>query len=118
VSLVRAWWTLVRLIWWSLLFHVSRRRELRRIYRRRLVRTLAGRIGVFDDDMERLSPMALTCWLGACLAARSAIRYPLRAKRKRIASFGGQTARIALLAAYLAWSWMARDIELGWGAEG
>ncbi len=118
VARMREWRTLVQLIWWSLLLHASKHKHKRRRYRKHLVITLAQRLGPFEPDLERFSPVALSCWLGACLAARSTVRSPLRSTVARIA---GRTIGVALVAAYLAWRWFGRDgndISEGVGSQG
>jgi hypothetical protein len=114
---VRQWWTLTRLIWWSLLWHASKRKDRRRLYRRRLVTALAARVALFEEDIERFSPVALSCWLGACLAARSGVRRPVGPSGRKARPFA-KTSGIAVMAAYYAWRWMGRDARAEMTLEG
>lgn len=106
---MRTLFTLVRLLWWSVLWHGARRGgRHRRLYREKVVRALMDRYqaNAAWTDPVRLKAPLLSLWLGATLAARSA---PTR---------GGPTAhgrslRAALRAALLAWRWLGPRGDLG-----
>jgi hypothetical protein len=111
----KAWWVLAQLIWWSLLLHGSKQKSRRRRCRQKLADVLARYSG---GDEGQLPPataaMVSSLWLGASLAARSALRRPLGSKRLKgaririqVFGFAGRTAAVSVLAAYLAWRWLA-----------
>ncbi len=109
-------WTLARLVWWSILWHASRHRDRRRGYRRRVISALVHRWSLLDANMDPWSPAnaaaVLSLWLGSCLAARSLLRNSVRGRlaggvRGRLVRILGHTGGDAVMAAYLAWRWVA-----------
>ena len=86
------------------------------MYRRRVITALVHRWSLLDASMDPWSPtnasVALSLWLGACLAARSALRNSIRGRlahgaRGPLVRILGHTGGGAVMAAYLAWRWVA-----------
>ncbi|POB09801.1 hypothetical protein [Sulfobacillus sp. hq2] len=108
--------SLLRLMWWSLRLGWSKNKEGRRKARRRIWAMLEAR-------WMRLVPEAVpgdtsgvtrAVWLGAALASRSLIRYPLLPRKLKsrliwLVRLVGRNNGKALVTAYLAWAWM-RDV--------
>lgn len=100
--------TLIRILWWSVLWNRARRGgRRRRMYREKLVRALLDRYQANTawSDPVRLQAPLLSLWLGATLAARSA--------PSRRPTAHGRGFRAAVRAAFLAWRWLGPRGGLG-----
>ncbi|WP_051351253.1 hypothetical protein [Sulfobacillus thermosulfidooxidans] len=106
--------SLWRLMWWSLRLSWSKNKEGRRRARKHIWAML-------ENQWTKLVPEAVpgqvsgvthAVWLGAALASRSLVRYPLLPKRLKtrliwLFRLVGRTNGKALVTAYLAWVWLS-----------
>lgn len=108
--------SLVRLIWWSMRLAWSSNKKSRRRLRQRIWGSLAERWRSFVPDTKPGSDIAMgqAVWLGASLAARSLVRYPILPKPLTwrltwLTRIVGKTNGKAIVSAYLSWKWL-RDM--------
>lgn len=105
--------SLVWLIWWSVRLAWARNKVSRRRFREHIWHSLACRWRTFIPDTSPGSEMAIVraIWLGASLASRSLVRYPLLPSRLKsrlvwLLRILGRTNGKAIVAAYLSWTWL------------
>lgn len=101
------------LIWWSVRLAWAKRKPRRRQYRQRVWLHLERRWRKLVPDSAPGMEVALVraVWLGAALASRSIVRYPLLVRRPKgrlivVSKMLGRTNGKAIIAAYLAWTWV------------
>ncbi|MCL4495529.1 MAG: hypothetical protein M1294_12040 [Firmicutes bacterium] len=105
--------SLWRLMWWSLRLSWSKDREGRRRARKHIWRMLESRwVHMFPEaGSGEISGVTQAVWLGAALASRSLVRYPLLPKRLKtrltwLLRLLGRSNGKAIVTAYLAWAWL------------
>lgn len=110
--------SLFRLMWWSVRLTWSRNKVTRRRCRQQIWSSLASRWRVFVPDAAPGTEVAIVraVWLGASLASRSLVRYPLLPKRLKkrltwVLRLLGRSNGKAVIAAYLSWTWL-REVAL------
>jgi len=105
--------SLAWLIWWSVRLAWARNKVSRRRFRHHIWTHLSNRWLMFMPDTLPGTEVGIVraVWLGASLASRSLVRYPLLPPRikKRLmwlVRVSGRTNGKAIIAAYLAWVWL------------
>jgi hypothetical protein len=106
--------SLVRLMWWSVRLTWSRSKRTRRRCREHILTGLESRWREYAPDTVPGGELAIVraVWLGACLASRSLVRYPILPKALNhrltwVTRILGRSTGKAVVSAYLAWTWMA-----------
>ncbi|PSR34309.1 MAG: hypothetical protein C7B46_06180 [Sulfobacillus benefaciens] len=105
---VRLW----QLMWWSLRLNWSRNKMKRRRARQKIAAMLEARWRWLANESPTVPESAVVraLWLGAALAARSAMRSSELSRIKRLLvlllRLMGKNNSRALLAAYFAWVWL------------
>lgn len=101
------------LMWWSLRLVWSRNKAKRRAARSHIWATLEARWHqlVPDTIPGTEAGVIRAVWLGAALASRSLVRYPVLPRRLKtrlllILRVLGKRNGKALITAYLAWAWL------------
>ncbi len=106
--------SLLRLMWWSIRLTWSRNKVTRRRCRQQIWSGLSQHWRVFVPDAAPGTEAAIVraVWLGASLASRSLLRYPLLPRRLKtrltwIVRLLGRSNGKAVVTAYLAWTWLS-----------
>jgi hypothetical protein len=106
--------SLWRLIWWSLRLSWSKNKEGRRRARKHIWGMLENRwMHMFPEaGSGEISGVTRAIWLGAALASRSLVRYPVLPRRLKqrltwLLRLLGRTNGKAIVTAYLAWAWLS-----------
>lgn len=101
------------LMWWSLRLAWSRNKAKRRVARSHIWATLETRWHQLVPDTIPGTEVGVirAVWLGAALASRSLVRYPVLPRRLKtrlllIVRVLGKRNGKALITAYLAWAWL------------
>ncbi|NMP21048.1 hypothetical protein [Sulfobacillus harzensis] len=124
--------SLVGLIWWSVRLAWARNKTSRRRFRQKIWDTLSLRWRFVMPNAQTGTELAIVraVWLGAALASRSLVRYPLLPGRLKtrltwLVRLLGKTNGKAVVAAYLAWTWLndvahstPSDAAESWGNTG
>lgn len=115
---------LLALIWWSLRLAWSRNKKSRRHIRARIWAILGGRWYRLAPDTVPGTELGIirAVWLGAALASRSIVRYPLLPRRLKarmmlLLRIVGRTNGKAIITAYLAWAWL-KDVAFAPAPDG
>lgn len=110
------------LMWWSLRLAWSRNKAKRRVARAHIWATLEARWHhlVPDTVPGTEAGVIRAVWLGAVLASRSLVRYPVLPRRLKmrllfLVKILGKRNGKALITAYLAWAWLW-DVAMAPGA--
>ncbi len=105
--------SLWRLMWWSLRLNWSKDKEGRRRARKHIWAMLESKWTAMVPEAlpSHVSGVTHAVWLGAALASRSLVRYPLLPKRVKtrliwLFRVVGRSNGKALVTAYLAWMWL------------
>ncbi len=105
--------SLTQLMWWSVRLAWARNKGSRRRFRQLIWAGLEWRWKTYVPDMAPGSETAVVqaVWLGASLAARSLVRYPLLPPKPKqrliwLVRLAGKNNGKALVSAYLAWTWL------------
>ncbi len=123
--------SLMWLMWWSVRLAWARNKVSRRRFRQYIWMNLSLRWRTYMPDAVPGTEIAIVhaVWLGASLASRSVVRYPLLPRRLKtrltwLIRILGKTNGKAIVAAYLAWTWL-RDVAVSsaipvesWGKTG
>lgn len=117
--------SLVWLIWWSVRLAWAGNKKSRRHFRQKIWDNLSGRWHACTSDAQPGTELAIVraVWLGASLASRSLVRYPLLPRRMKarltwVVRILGRTNGKAVVAAYLAWTWLKEvAVSSGFAAE-
>lgn len=109
------------LIWWSVRLAWARNKVSRRRFRQHIWMNLGVRWRSYVPDTPPGTEMAIVqaIWLGAALASRSLVRYPLLPPKLKIRftwliRILGHHNGKAIVAAWLAWIWL-RDVAVSSG---
>lgn len=106
--------SLIRLMWWSVRLTWSHNKMTRRWCRAQILNGLETRWRAYAPETAQGGEIAMVraVWLGACLASRSLVRYPLlpQTLNRRltwVVRILGRSTGKAVVSVYLAWMWMA-----------
>ncbi|PSR23595.1 MAG: hypothetical protein C7B45_02150 [Sulfobacillus acidophilus] len=106
--------SLLRVMWWSVRLSWSRNKRTRRRCREHILTGLESRWREYAPQTTPNGELAIVraVWLGACLASRSLVRYPLLPQLLKhrltwVMRLLGRNTGKAVVSAYLAWIWMA-----------
>lgn len=104
---------MARLMWWSLRLAWAGNKNRRRQIRQKIWALLSRRWYMVSPHTVAGTEEGVVraVWLGAALASRSVLRYPLLPKKLKsrfhvLVRIFGKTNSRALITAYLAWAWL------------